>query len=245
MICVFTQTHGDKRSKLYDWKARDENLNFFINQFDHSIMSFHNSPDEYRKEILKKYNVFKEIKIFNGILYAECIKRIVDYLKENNFTKFIFFHDDVFSVQKDREFYEELVDFIKNSSHDMICLEYEGNPEYHTVLEEKNHFKVFNTTNHDLVKSDPKLWHFDDAAFVANVKFLDTIYSKEFFAADDRKPWVQDGGHAECILRSQMQQKEIPRYVLNKKSLVRCNLVGPSSNETTERWLINRFKEED
>jgi hypothetical protein len=241
MICVFAQTHGDKRSKLFDWKIRDENMNFFISQFDHSILSFHNSPDEYRKDILKKYNVFKETKIFNGIFYAQCIERIVEYVKENNFSKFIFLNDDVFSVQKDREFYEELVDFIKNSSHDMICLEYEGNPEYHTVLEEKNHFKVFNTTNHDLVKSDPKLWHFDDAAFVANVKFLDTIYSKEFFAADDRKPWVQDGGHAEWMLKSQMQQKEIPRYVLDKKSLVRCNLIGPSSNDRFEKWLINRF----
>jgi hypothetical protein len=241
MICVFAQTHGDKRSKLFDWKIRDENMNFFISQFDHSILSFHNSPDEYRKDILKKYNVFKETKIFNGIFYAQCIERIVEYVKENNFSKLIFLSDDAFSVQKDREFYEELVDFIKNSSHDMICLEYEGNPEHHKILENRKNFNVFNTTNHDLVKSDPKIWHFDDAAFVANVKFLDTIYSKEFFAADDRKPFVQDGGLAERILKSQMQQKVIPRYVLDKKSLVRCNLIGPSSNSRSEKWLIDRF----
>ena len=188
--------------------------------------------------------MFKETKIFNGIFYAQCIERIVEYVKENNFSKLIFLSDDAFSVQKDREFYEELVDFIKNSSHDMICLEYEGNPENHTVLEEKKHFKVFNTTNHDLVKSDPKIWHFDDAAFVSNVKFLDTIYSKEFFAADDRKPFVQDGGLAERILNNQMQQKVIPRYVLDKKSLVRCNLIGPSSNSRSEKWLIDRFNGE-
>ncbi len=26
-----------------------------------------------------------------------------------------------------------------------------------------------------------------------------------------------------------------------KKSLVRCNLIGPSSNSRSEKWLIDRF----
>lgn len=236
MICLFTQTYGDARSELFDWKIKDSNLNFFIQQFDHSILSFHNSSENFRKSILQKYPIYKENMVFDGISYPECLKRIITFVKNNNFTKFIFLQDDVFSVQKDIEHYKALADYIKNASYDMINLEVEGNETIFPVFEKTEDFSVFSTNNHDLKKIDPNCWNFDDATYATSVKFLDEIYDNEYF--NHQNIWI-----AEHFLNMKMRFKTIPRYILSKTSFMRCNLLGPNNNRNhTLSWLKDRFE---
>jgi hypothetical protein len=235
MICVFTQTYGNNRSELFDWKIRDSNLNFFIQQFDHSILSFHNSSENYRKEILKKYDIYKEVMIFDNISYPKCLQNIINFVKDNKFKKFIFLQDDVFTIQKNKKYYEELVEFIKNNDFDMLNLEIWGDAKIFPILQEKENFTVFSTNNHDLKKINPNCWYFDDGTYAANVNFLDEIYDDEYFS--ETNIWS-----AEHRLNHKMRSKQIPRYVLDKESFTRCNILGPNSNRKPSLdWLNSRF----
>jgi hypothetical protein len=235
MICVFTQTYGDKRSELFDWKIRDTNLSFFVQQFDHSILSFHNSSENFKNETLKKYDIYDEVMTFDGISYPECLRRILDFVKKNHFKKLIFLQDDVFTMQKDKSYYEELASFIKNTHHDMINLEIQGNDKVFPVLQKAKNFVLFDTNNHDLKKIDPNYWYFDDGTYAANISFLDEIYDEQYFS--ENNIWS-----AEHILNHKMYFKKIPRYVLDKKSFTRCNLLGPNNNrEQALKWLNEQF----
>lgn len=235
MICLFTQTYGNERSELFDWKLKDENLNFFIQQFDHSVLSFHNSSKEFREKTIERYNVYKQNIAFNDISYPECFRRIYEFLKQYNFKKLIFLQDDVFSVQKDKKYYEELANYIKESDHKMINLEFYPKDIKFPILEEKENFKVYNTNNHDLIKIDPNYYYFDDGTYAANVDFLGEIYDSIYFRMPDI--W-----HAEIYTHNKMGSKIIQRLILDKPSFRRCNLLGRNNDrQNVLKWMQQRF----
>lgn len=234
-VCVFTQTYGNDRGEIFDWKLKDENFNWFIQQF-HSILSFHNTSDEFIENVISRYPIWDEIVTIRGVNYTESFRKIIEYVKESNFTKFIFLQDDCFSANRDKKYYESLVDYIKNEKFDMLNLSYtlDDDGKFKTKQLNEN-FSVFENTNHDLVNSNGEaFYYFDDSAFCASVDFLDNIYDENYFQ-------IKDIWHAEVYLHRKFKDIVIPRNCLNVEMFRNSNFIGPNSwnRENELKWLEN------
>jgi hypothetical protein len=263
-IFLFTQTYGDDRGLVFDWRSKDKNLNWFVKQF-HNRLSFHNSSDAFVKEITDKHHdVWDEIVTFRDMSYTESFKKTIDYVKEKGFSKFIFMQDDVFSTNKDIELYEILVDFIKSRNFPMLNLSYSINPIIEndfrkairhrelieprpvppmTIYEMGASLWAVSCTNYDLM-SQPATrdsgeiceYFFDDTAFCCSTEFLDEIYDQEYFTKD--RIWA-----AEVYLHQKFADIVIPRFCLNVGMFQNRNLCGRNTSKIKEtlHWLENNF----
>ena len=86
-ILLYTQTYDTNREAIFYFKNKDSNIKYFIEFFD-SILSFHNSTQDFVDLILKQYNhPYKAYTIMNGISYPQTFKKIINYACANDYKK--------------------------------------------------------------------------------------------------------------------------------------------------------------
>jgi len=236
-VCVWTQTYSDYRSELFDWREKDKYLKHFISLFDHSILTFHNSSEDYIKNIVQKYKAYTSIFAINEVTYQQSLYYIVNAIKENGYDKILFMQDDCFSIQRNIEYYEKLADYINNADYKMINLTMESNENIIDGKEIFENTKLYNTTNFDLVKGEICEWYFDDGPYVADIDLSISIYDSHYMQFNN----VWDG---EKYLNRKMSLLEIPRNILNKRSFKNVNFIGPNdwNKENELKWLDENFK---
>lgn len=224
-ICVFTQTYGNSREELFYYKSKDTNFIKFIDLFENSIFSFHNSDENYRQEMVKYKIPYREIIYFDSMNYTETIRNILKILEEKNFTHLLFLQDDAFSVQDDYSYYENLYKFLLNNKMDMINLFIESNNK---TKKHKNIFSdiyLYETTNYDLVNEyNGFLWYADDSPCCASLSFLKTFYDKEYFLKGDI--WAAEG-----YLNNKYKKQEYDRFTFNKCFFKNVNILGKNTHD--------------
>ena len=220
-ICVFTQTYSNDREELFKYHCKDQSDIDFRNQFDLNLYSFHNSPDEYVKELLEcdYFKKIKNLKVIrqNNISYTESFKEALRFIYKNSFDYMIFLQDD--SLTKN-DINEKLVDYIKNEDFDMLNLELtpEDLKTSKEIIYKSGDLEIYNTTSEDFTKRG---WYaFDDGGYVANVKFVLTdLYNEEYLLKGDI--WT-----AETYLNSKIENKPIQRLTTNNNFYWRYNILG-------------------
>ena len=238
MITIITQTYGNERRELYEIRSKDKALQYFIDQFDHNIYSFHNCSEE-TINFYKAKNTNKEYIEFNGITYTETIKKICNKLKKMGCNKLIFLQDDVFSYNQNLSEIDLLVNEIKtNNNIPLLNIEVKiddfKNEIVNNVILHKSisEIDIWETTTTDF--SDNGNYSFDDGPFVIDFNLIDLIFDDEFYKRGD--VWS-----AENYNNDKFKNIRFPRFVTNKRFLKRYNIIGRNSWDRENELL--RLKE--
>lgn len=240
-FCVFTQTYGDNRIEIFDYKRFDKVDIFFRNQFDLNYYSFHNSGEIYKSLVKgdKYFSLLKNVEFhsFDGIEYTDILRdHVFKYLAENGFTHFIYLQDDVFSTSKITLDFKmkDLVEFIKDEEYNMIYLEKSADQigvDDTRLIKEKNGFKVYSSNSLDFLKSTG--WAWDDGPFVSRIDWLlDKVYDNIYLNSGTI-------GKAEAYLNRKIKRIELERITTNFPIYKRYSIVGSSSE-----WAGIRHREE-
>lgn len=158
-ICVFTQTYSNNRSELFNYHELDKLDIDFRNNFDYNLYSFHNSDENYIKEMNNNFTYFKnlnniEIISYKNISYTETFRQTLEKILNLGFDYLIFLQDDCFTTDKNIEI-EELLKFINNEDFNMLNLETNVsmlNLKEEEIYYESNGFIVYNTNSDDFKK---------------------------------------------------------------------------------------------
>ncbi len=240
-FCVFTQTYGDDRIEIFDYRKLDKVDIFFRNHFDLNYYSFHNSSDRYINEVKKDkyFSLLRNVEFnsFREIEYSHILRdHIFKYLNENGFTHFIYLQDDVFSTSKINPDFKikELIDFIRNGEYNMIYLEKSADQigvEEDRRIIENNGFKIYSSTSSDFKKSTG--WAWDDGPFVSRIDWLlDKVYDKIYLDSGSI-------GKGESYLNRKIKRAGIERLTTNFPIYKRYSIVGASSE-----WAGIRHRKE-
>ncbi len=237
LICSFTQTYSNNRSELFTYHNKDNTDIYFRNKLNKNYYVFHNSEQNYIKEIcngkyLKSLNK-TEIITYNNISYTETLLKTLKKCKMDGVKYLFFLQDDVFCAVKNK-IIDELLDFIKYNKFDMLNIEADNiNPEA-KILYSSDNLKIYDTTSDDF--KNKKLWAFDDGPYVANVDFLlNILYDKMYFSKNDI--WS-----AEQYLNDKITNNKIQRLTCNVSLFKRIGIVGPNAwNRVNELKLLNEM----
>jgi len=243
-ICSWTQTYGNERSLIFEWKEKDHTQFKFLNQLDNCILSFHNSSDEFKNKIISK-NLYKEYIAFDGIPYPPTLYHSLHKMKHDGYNKILFLQDDVFSSNIDYSDYEEILHWMKNNEFNMINLEDPYNHgfddiEFHKKFDSeciKLNNKIYKTSISDKQKMHPGGYSMDDGVYCADIDYLlNFIYDDIYFSFNDI--W-----HGEVYLNFKHNNSNNDRYTIERSLFRRCNFVGRNDhNKTNEiEWLNGRF----
>lgn len=113
-----------------------------------------------------------------------------------------FLQDDVFSLVNEKVI-DELLDFVKNNTFDMLNIEVPNINIHTSIIYSNNNIKIYNTTSDDFVNK--KLWAFDDGPYVANIDFLiNKIYDINYFQFYDI--WKAEGYLNQKITNNKIQR---------------------------------------
>lgn len=247
-ICVWTQTYGDNRQEIFEWKNKDTNLNYFISQFDHSLFSFHNCSEDSKKKILSFNFPYKETISYDHMSYQECFFATLKKLKSEGYTKVVYLEDDCFSADKDMSIYFEALHYITTGDYVMLNLSHfseNGVPQIDLPQGEKILEKLYvhKTTNFDIARAWG-VWHFDNLPMVFDIDFyLDKIYDEITLNWARTAEEKLDIWNLEFNTNLKMQKIEIPRFIFNKRLFKNTNIIGRSSQdrELEMLWLNKRF----
>lgn len=246
-ICTWSQTYGNDREELFEWRKKDLNLLNFINKFDTSILSFHNSSVAFKKKIIKN-NFYKEYMSWDNISYPISLLNSLNCLKSAGYTKILFLQDDVFTTQKDKNYYDVLFDYIKNNNFNMINLEDPFKEIDDLSLNKKikdnaiflKNNIIFKTTIQDKLKIHKGYYSFDDGAYCADIDYLlKYIYDDNYFNMPNI--WL-----AENYLQKKHNSTNYDRYILNTSLFCRVAIVGKTIHkEHGMNFLTERFNNEN
>lgn len=240
-FCVFTQTYGDGRAEIFDYRHLDKVDIFFRNQFDLNYYSFHNSSEDYTNRIKmdRYFSLLKNVEFnsFNNIEYTHILRdHVFKYLTDNKFTHFIYLQDDVFSIKKIHPEFriKELINFIKNGDYNMIYLEKSASQigvSEDRLIKEDNGFKTYASTSVDFLKATK--WAWDDGPFVARIDWLlDKVYDSIYLDSGTI-------GRGEAYLNRKIKRMDIERITTNLPIYKRYSIVGASSE-----WAGIRHRKE-
>ena len=230
MLCSFTQTYSDNRSELFHYHNKDKTDIYFRNKLDKNYYIFHNSPQSYIENITKN-NYFSDMKnidiiTYNNISYTHSFYNTLQKVKQDGFKYMFFLQDDVFSLVNEK-LIDELIDFVKNNSFDMLNIEYTDINTEAPIIYSNDSLKIYNTTSDDFkmkkVEENKYMWAFDDGPYVANVDFLiNVVYDSIFFGKNDI--WS-----AEYYLNQKIYNNKIQRLTTNNRFFERIGIVGPNA----------------
>lgn len=238
MLCSFTQTYSNNRNELFYYHNKDKTDIYFRNKLDKNYYIFHNSPHNYIKHIIIQNEYFKRIKnldiiTYNNISYTDSFFNTLKKIKQDGYKYMFFLQDDVFSLVNEK-IIDELLDFVKNNTFDMLNIEV-PNINIHTpIIYSNNNIKIYNTTSDDFVNK--KLWSFDDGPYVANIDFLiNKIYDVNYFQFYDI--WKAEG-----YLNQKITNNKIQRLTSNISFFERIGIVGPNAwNRNNELIKLNKM----
>ena len=230
MICSFTQTYSNNRNELFYYHNKDKTDIYFRNKLDKNYYAFHNSPQAY-KEMIMKNNYFNEIKnldviIYDNISYTKSFYKTLIKIKEEGFKYILFLQDDAFCLTN-KEFVDELLDFLKKNSFNMINIEYSNINNNKNIIYSNKNLKIYNTTSDDFKnkKNEHKniyMWALDDSPYIANIDFLlQSVYDDIYFNKNDI--W-----NAELYIKEKINKNQIERLTTNISYYERIGLVGPN-----------------
>lgn len=239
MICSFTQTYSNDRNELFTYHNKDNIDIQFRNKLDKNYYIFHNSSENYIKDIcgqnyLKKINNIEIIK-YNNISYTESLYKTLNKCKNDGVKYLFFLQDDVFSqIDVNDDIINELLIFIKNNNFDMLNIEKNDIDIAKTIVYSNNNIKIYDTTSDDF--ENKKLWCFDDGPYVANIDFLlNKIYDNIYFSKNDI--WT-----AENYLMNKIKKNKIQRLSCNISIFKRMGILGPNAwNREEEIKLLNKM----
>lgn len=237
MLCSFTQTYSNNRSELFYYHNKDKSDIYFRNKLDKNYYCFHNSSQHYKNEILAN-NYLKDIKnidviSYDNISYTDSFYATLIKIKEAGYKYMFFLQDDVFSLVNEK-LMDELLEFVKNNSFDMLCLELQNINTEAPVIFSSDNIKIYNTTSDDF--KNRKFWAFDDAPYVANIDYLlNVIYDNTYFLKSDI--WT-----AEDYLQNKISNNKIQRLTTNTSFFRRCGIVGPNAwDRVNELIKLNKI----
>ena len=241
MLVSFTQTYGSGRDELLDIYFRDKRLIDLKNHFDQNIYSFHNcqksTVDKFRRmsegvikgthilEFNNSENWGREQWFEDG--YTETIRGLMEHLRNIGCTHFFFSQDDTFSSADNQDIdWAELIDYIKkydkefmlNLFHTHISLDPD---DFNPQIDELKTFKVYKSTTNDF-SNTVCYWPMDDGPFICTMDILEEIYDDEYL----KSPLICI---AEKHLRDKYTEREINRFVLDKRGFQNFNILGPNS----------------
>lgn len=237
MLCSFTQTYSNNRNELFYYHNKDKTDIYFRNKLDKNYYIFHNSQHNYIEHIIQN-EYFKKIKnldviTYNNISYTHSFFNTLKKIKQDGYKYIFFLQDDVFSLVNEKVI-DELLDFVKNNTFDMLNIEV-PNINIHTpIIYSNNNIKIYNTTSDDFVNK--KLWAFDDGPYVANIDFLiNKIYDVNYFQFYDI--WKAEG-----YLNQKITNNKIQRLTSNISFFERIGIVGPNAwNRNNELIKLNKM----
>lgn len=237
MLCSFTQTYSNNRNELFYYHNKDKTDIYFRNKLDKNYYIFHNSPHNYIEHIIQNeyFNKIKNLDVitYNNISYTHSFFNTLKKIKQDGYKYMVFLQDDVFSLVNEKVI-DELLDFVKNNTFDMLNIEV-PNINIHTpIIYSNNNIKIYNTTSDDFVNK--KLWAFDDGPYVANIDFLiNKIYDVNYFQFYDI--WKAEG-----YLNQKITNNKIQRLTSNISFFERIGIVGPNAwNRNNELIKLNKM----
>lgn len=238
MNVSFFQTYGDRLPLL---KARTEDLLFkkFLDKFDLRIIGLHDVSDNV-KNYINQTDFFKDYLLldFKGINYCQCIKQLLDILRERNVERFLFYQDDTFSYELKEYNVNDLIEMIFNFNYDVLNISYKTEyliekgkwtPKDKKILHSTPSFNLYDTSTFDF--RDSGLWSFDDSCFVCNQNALWNIY-------DERYLQHADVWHAELYLKFKYDQICMNRFITDTSFFINYNILGHNTNKDN----IDRLK---
>ena len=231
MLVSFRQTYGSGREELYEIYFRDRRLQELHNLCDLNVFSFHNC-EQRTIDRFKEKNPIQNVEYleFEGISYPDTVRQTKEYLKDIGATHFFFTQDDTFiALQHNHVDWKELVDYVRRHDREFMLnlyhrvdILYIEDEFFEGEVEELNTFNVYKSTTLDFYNSDKTPWPMDDTAYFCTMDILDEIYDEEYFSYGDI--W-----NAEKFLRRKFGEKEINRFVTDKKILQNYNLYGKTT----------------
>jgi len=249
----FTQTYGGGRDELLDIYFRDKRLIDFKNHFDQNIYSFHNC----QKSTIDKFKEMSEGVIKNSFIlefndsvhfgreqwfddgYTNTIRELKNHLRNIGCTHFFFSQDDTFSSIDNRNIdWKEFINYVKeydkdfmiNLFHTDTSLDHDG---FNPSVEKKKTFKVYKTTTTDF-SNTICYWPMDDGPFICTMDVLEEIYDEDYLNC----PIICI---AEKHLRDKYMEKEINRFVTDKRFFMNYNIIGPNNRmETMWRKMLEK-----
>jgi len=235
MIASLTFTYGDDRHDIFKYKQKDSIDQLLRSELDYNLYIFHNSSDEYIKNI-KDAGYLKNFKIKFGSIggtYPQALKSALQLLKNKGITKLIFLQDDVFSVTKNTEQLYDLINFFKKTDLNYLNLEQAFDDKEIEILSTQKTFKIFNTNTYFFKQRN--LWSFDDGPYYASMDFiLNELYDDTYFNYPDI--WS-----AEWYLKYKFDNKNILRPVTDTTFFRRVNFLGKNDwNKENELVFLNK-----
>lgn len=237
MICSFTQTYSNNRGELFHYHSKDKSDIYFRNKLDKNYYVFHNSSTEYKVDIINNNKYFDEVKnmeiiSYDNISYTHSFYNTLMKIKRDGFKYMFFLQDDVFSLVNESRM-NELLDFVKNNTFNMMNIESINANTNAGILYSSDEIKIYDTTSDDF--KNKGWWAFDDGPYVANVDYLlNHVYDTTFFSQNDI--WT-----AEHYLNQKIGHNKIQRLTANISFFRRIGIVGPNA-WTREDELANLNK---
>lgn len=227
MLISFTQTYGNERTELYEINSRDCRLIEFKNLFNINIHAFHNCSDNvisvYKKNNKVKNSIYFE---FYYEHYGDCVKDILQYLKNVNCTHFLFIQDDVFSVNNGNVNLLELFNYIKQHDDEFMLSLYYNIDFIDRRLKPDNIFKTFDI--YHLKSFDFKELNYgamDDSPFVCTSDLLYRIYDDKYLS--HKNIWSME----KHLNNTHSFKSNINRYVTDNTLFKSYNLYGKNISE--------------
>ena len=236
MLCSFTQTYSNNRSELFYYHNKDKTDIYFRNKLDKNYYCFHNSSQLYKDEILKN-SYLKSIKnidiiSYDNISYTHSFYNTLVKIKKEGYKYIFFLQDDVFSIVNEK-LIDELLEFVRNNSFDMLSIEASNINTEAPIIFSNDNIKIYNTTSDDF--KNKNLWAYDDGPYVANIDYLlNVIYDNTFFLKGDI--WS-----AERYLNNKIINNKIERLTTNINFFRRIGIVGPNNNRVNEINELNKM----
>jgi hypothetical protein len=241
MNVSFFQTYGD-RLPLLKVRTEDKLFQQFINCFDLNIISLHGCSDNVHNYIRENPVLSNRVVLeFDRISYGQCIKNLMEYLKDKNVERFFFYQDDTFSREINSSNIEDLKKMIFNYEYEMINIYYKTDhlidkkwwtPQHKTIKYLTPNFKLFDTTTEDFKNST--YWAFDDTCYVCSYQMLKSIFNETYFNFSDI--W-----QAELYLKDRFSQEIIPRYITDVSFFDNYNILGRNTFPENLNRLARTF----
>ena len=242
MISSLTQTYGNHRLELFQFKSLDRQDIAFRRRLGATLLTFHGSEPRLRDEVLSRGFCrsigFSVHEYDRSLSYPRTLERAFQALKEQGARYVLFLEDDVFSLAT-QDLFDELHAFVTSQDFPMLSLEVTSKEIRVTprdVLWRGDRLEVYGTSSEDFRRAG--LWAIDGGAFVADVDFmLEHVLDDGYFS----KPDIWSGKE---YLKKKIEAAPIPRYCTNARFFWRASLFSSNMDRITGYiFLRSRFPE--
>ena len=239
----FTQTYGNDREILF--RLRKENYldHMFRNNFKVNIFSFHNSDEDYVKNITEKYlkPYYENLLVIrqNGISYTSCVKNVIDKLKELKVNSIFFCQDDGFCVSDSYDKLKASIDIFTQEDLKMLHMDncdsnVTGCCDFQRKFEKGGMTIWYNNMQRVIDKLGEACM--GDSPYLADIDYLlDRFYDNGYF----EKP---DVWQSEVYQYTKTYKPDTVRYQVEESLFHNINVVGSNAmKHYTHETIVNKL----